>query len=181
MPKFLTVRAVTADEAETLERLARSRTAPARTVERAQIVWQAHQGARVPVIAGRLDIGEATVRRWLRRFNACGLAGLADAPRAGRPATYPPEAIGELIAASLTDPQTLDLPFGSWTLDRLAAYLHEERGIAMKRSRIGELLQSEGLRWRTQETWFGERPDPAFAEKRGPWSRSTPPHPRIAS
>ena len=167
MPKYLTVRPVTADEAETLERLARSRTTPARTVERAQIVWQAHQGVRVSVIADRLAIGEATVRRWLCRFNACGLAGLADAPRSGRPATYPPQAVGELIAASLTDPDELGLPFGSWTLDRLAAYLHEERGITMKRSRIGEILVAEGLRWRQQEHWFGERPDPAFAEKRG--------------
>lgn len=73
-----------------------------------------------------------------------------------------------MIAASLTDPQALGLPFGSWTLDRLAAYLQEEQGITMKRSRIGELLQREGLRWRQQERWFGERPDPAFAAKRGP-------------
>jgi len=176
VPKSLTVRPVTADEAETLERLARSRTAPARAVERARIVWEAHQGTRVSVIARTLGVCEATVRRWLTRFNDGGLAGLADAPRAGRPATYPPQAVGELIAASLTDPQTLDLPVGSWTLDRLAAYLHEERDITMKRSRIGEIVHAEGLRWRTQETWFGERPDPAFAEKRGPSSPSTPRH-----
>jgi transposase len=75
--------------------------------------------------------------------------------------------VGELVAASLTDPRALGQPFGRWTLDRLAAYLNEERGIAMKRSRIGEILQREGLRWRTQETWFGERPDSAFAAKRG--------------
>jgi len=67
----------------------------------------------------------------------------------------------------LTDPQELGLPFGSWTLDRLAAYLNAERGIAIKRSRIGEILVAEGLRWRQQETWFGERPDPAFAARRG--------------
>jgi transposase len=123
----------------------------------------------------------ATVRTWLRRFNARGVDGLADAPRAGRPATYPPEAVGELVAASLTDPQELGLPFGSWTLDRLAAYLHEEKGIAIKRSRIAEILQAEGLRWRQQETWFGERPDPAFAAKRGPSSPSTRPHLRAVS
>ncbi len=84
-----------------------------------------------------------------------------------------------MVAASLTDPQTLDLPFASWTLDRLAAYLTEERGIGIKRSRIGEILRDEGLRWRRQETWFGERPDPAFAEKRGPSSRSTPRRRRV--
>jgi hypothetical protein len=82
--------------------------------------------------------------------------------------------VGEILAAALTKPTELGLPFGSWTLDRLAAYLHEQRGIAMKRSRIDEILIAEGLRWRTQETWFGERVDPAFAEKRGRSSRSTP-------
>lgn len=174
MPAYLTVRSLTDEEAERLERLARSRTAPARAVERAAMVWQAHQGARVPAIADRLGVCAATVRLWITRFNAAGLAGLADAPRSGRPATYPPEAVGELVAASLTKPDELGLPFGSWTLDRLAAYLQEEKGIAISRSRIGEILQTEGLRWRTQETWFGARPDPAFAEKRGPSSRSTP-------
>ena len=37
-----------------------------------------------------------------------------------------------------------------------------------------ELLIAEGLRWRTQETWFGERVDPEFAKKRGSLKRSTP-------
>ena len=181
MPTYLTVRPLTDDEAAAVEVLARSRTAPARAVERARIVREAHHGARVPAIARTLGLCEATVRTWLTRFNAEGMAGLADAPRAGRPATYPPEAIGELVAASLTNPDELGLPFGSWTLDRLAAYLHEEKGIAIKRSRIGEILRREGLRWRTQETWFGERPDPAFAEKRGPSARCTPRRRRAVS
>jgi hypothetical protein len=37
----------------------------------------------------------------------------------------------------------------------------------MKQSRIRQLLHAEGLRWRKQEGWFGERIDPQFAEKRG--------------
>jgi transposase len=81
-----------------------------------------------------------------------------------------------VVEASLTKPADLGLPFASWTLDRLAAYLLEVQGIPIKRTRIDELLAAEGLRWRTQETWFGERVDPAFAEKRGPSSRSTPRH-----
>ena len=76
---------------------------------------------------------------------------------------------------ALTDPKRLDLPFGSWTLDRLAAYLSEHKGIAIKRSRIDEILLKEGLRWRRHETWFGERVDPAFAEKRGGSRASTLP------
>ena len=160
------------DETRTIDRLAHSRIEAARTVERAQIIWQAHQDARVPVIARALGVCEATVRLWLTRFNAHGVAGLADAARAGRPPTYTPEEVGEVIAASLTKPDDLGLPFGSWTLDRLSAYLHETKGLAISRSRIGEILQAEGLRWRTQETWFGERVDPDFVAKRGRLSSS---------
>ena len=63
-------------------------------------------------------------------------------------------------------------------------HLNEERGTLIKRSRIDDLLLAEGLRWRIQETWLGERAgleqagaqappedqrplDLAFAQKRG--------------
>ena len=177
----LRIRAMSAEEEQALRDLAHSRTTEARLRDRARICWLSHQGRRVAAIQAELRIADGTVRLWLTRFNADGLAGLRDRRRDGRPTTYSPEQVGELIAASLTKPQDLGLPFASWTLDRLAAYLHETHGIAMKRSRIGEILQREGLRWRQQETWFGERPDPAFAEKRGPLSRSTPRLLRAAS
>jgi transposase len=167
MPKRLTLRPLIDDEAATIHRLAHARTIPQRQWQRAQIVWLAHTGEDVAAIATALHLCEATVRHWLKRFNAAGVSGLDDAPRSGAPPTYPPEQIGEVIALSLTDPQTLGQPFGAWTLDRLVAYLHTERGIGMKRSRLSELLVAEGLRWRSAETWFSERVDPAFAEKRG--------------
>jgi transposase len=173
MQQPLILRPLAAEEASALRRLAHSRTAPARAVERARICWLAHQGQTVPAIAVAVGVCAATARAWIKRFNADGVAGLADAGRGGRPPTYTPAEISEVVAASLTDPQQLGLPFASWTLDRLAAYLAEVKGIPIKRSRISEVLQAEGLRWRTQEGWFGERPDPAFAEKRGPSSPST--------
>ena len=181
MPTHLTLRPLTDEETRTIERLAHSRTASARAVERAQIVWRAHRGARVPAIARALGITEATVRLWLKRFDAGGLAGLADAPRSGRPPTYTPDEVGAVIAASLTKPDDLGLPFGSWTLDRLTAYLQEQQGLGIGRTRIGEILRAEGLRWRTQETWFGERPDPDFGQKRGRSSPSTRRRLRIVS
>jgi transposase len=184
----LRVRELTVEERTEIERLANARAAPARSVERARIIWAAVQGERVPAIARHLHLGTDTVRLWLRRFNARGLAGLRDEPRAGRPVTYAPAQVSEVIAAALTKPDALGLPFGSWTLDRLEVYLNEEKDIPIKRTRIDELLLAEGLRWRTQEGWFGERPgreksegttgadkpiDPAFGQKRGRSSRST--------
>jgi transposase len=168
------LRELSAEEAAAVESLARSRTAAARRVERARIVWRASQGETPPSIAEALSLSAETVRRRIRRFNAEGLAALEDHYRSGRPATYLADAVATVIAAALTSPQRLGLPFAAWTLDRLAAYLREQKGIAMRRSRIDEILLKEGLRWRQHETWFGERVDPAFAEKRGGSRRSTP-------
>jgi transposase len=180
MPNHLTLRALTDEETATIHRLAHARTISHRQWQRARIVWLAHTGEDVTAIATTLRVCHATVRHWLKRFNADGLSGLADAPRSGTPPTYPPEQVGEIIALSLTDPQTLGQPFGAWTLDRLVAYLDMERGIRMKRSRLSEVLLAEGLRWRSAETWFSERVDPDFAEKRGRSNGYAPTRPRGA-
>jgi transposase len=170
----LTLRALTEEEDAGLRALAQGRKTEVRLRDRARICRLAHQGRRVPQIAAELGVCEATVRTWITRFNAAGLDGLGDAGRTGRPPTYTAEEVGTVVETSLTKPTELGLPFACWTLDRLEAYLNETKRISIKRSRIGELLQAEGVRWRQEETWFGERPDPAFAQKRGPSSRSTP-------
>lgn len=181
MRKRLQVRILTPNERQAIERLARSRTEASRLVERARIIQQASQGWLVAEIAEGLKVSEMTVGRWLKRFNLAGVGGLEDQPRSGRPTTYTAEERAEVVASALTDPQTLKLPFASWTLDRLAAYLNQQRQIAIKRSRISEILLAEGLRWRSQETWFSERVDPEFAEKRGRLKSSTLRHPKAAS
>ena len=79
----------------------------------------------------------------------------------------------DLLARVVPDRiKQLGLPFAGWTLDRLVAYL-TDHGIAMRRSRISEIFIREGLKWRHDETWFGERVDPDFAKKRGSSNSST--------
>jgi transposase len=175
MATLTKLRTLTADERRELERLARSRTEEARLVVRARIVLGLAAGERPYRVAERVGVGRAAAYEWLHRFNAEGLKGLTDHPRPGRPHTYTPGQRAEVIAAALTKPDTLGLPFASWTLDRLQAYLSEHKGIGIKRTRIDEILVAEGLRWRKQETWFGERVDPEFARKRGRSSGSTRP------
>src|SRR3954447_608206 len=169
----VTLRGLTPEERQGLEQLAASRTAQARFVERARLLLAIADGHRPSQVARDLGVCRPTVYTWIRRFNERGFHGLEDRPRSGRPHTYTAEQRAEVVAAALTDPNRLGLPFGCWTLDRLRAYLDEQKGIPIRRSRIGEILVDEGLRWRHQETWFGERVDPDFAEKRGSSSGST--------
>jgi transposase len=170
------VRALNDDEAQGLARMTRSRTLGAGLVRRAQIVQHAvEEGLSAPEIAARMGLCGATVRFWLRRFNEHGLPGLEEGMRSGRPPTYTAEERSAVITAALSRPAELGLPFASWTLDRLVAYLGEQ-GIGMRRSRVGEVLLAEGLKWRQEETWFGARVDPDFTRKRGRSSSSTPRH-----
>ena len=179
------LRDLTAEEASAVESLARSRTEPARRVERARIIRRASRGETPPAIAEALGLSAETVRSRIRRFNAEGLAAFElaafeDRHRSGRPATFSTDVVAAVIATAPTSPRRPGLPFASWTLDRLAAHLLEHEGIAMRRSRTDEIRLKEGLRRRRQETWLGERVDPELAEERGASRRSAPRRPRAA-
>jgi transposase len=167
MPKKLQLRAVTADEQSELERISRSRTEEARRVERAQILLALAAHERVAEIADRHRRSLLMVYHTLHRFNEMGLAALNDAPRQGRPPTYSEAQRSELLAAARTHPQQLGLSFGHWTLDRLMTYAHEHLAIPISRSQLGVILHDEGLRWYQEKSYFTERPDPQFVEKRG--------------
>jgi transposase len=173
----LRMRDVTEDERAKLERTVRATTAPVRLVERARIVLAALAGLTAPKVAARVGVSAATARRWITRFNAAGLAGLDDAPRAGRPRTYTEEAQSRVIAKARglpPKPEGEDAPpTCHWTLDRLQAELHKD-GVPIGRSQIRRLLKAEHIKWQKPRTWL-ESDDPDFAEKRGVSSASTPP------
>lgn len=168
MRQPLRLRALTEEEDHVIHTLVRSRTASVRLVERARIIEQASLGKTIPEIAVILQVGEPTVRKWFKRFDKQGLAGLEDAPRSGAPPTYTAENRAIVLEVAATAPSKLDQPFHCWSLKRLQTYLKEVKGLTMKQSRIRQLLHAEGLRWRKEEGWFGQRLDPQFAEKRGP-------------
>ena len=170
----LQLRPLSEEEHQAIERLVHARSTPIGRLKRAQIIWLASQGYKTPAIAQQVEVRERMVRTRLNRFNEQGLAGLEEAPRSGRPVTYQPALVSEIIQTALSKPQDLGEDYAMWTLDRLVDYLHRVKDIRMKRSRISEIFIAEGLSWRQDETWFGERVDPDFAQKRGPSKASTP-------
>ena len=175
----LRVRELSDHERVEVQRIARSHTLGAGLVRRAQIVLHALDGLKAEEISTRMGLCGKTVRHWLKRFNARGLRGLKEDVRSGRPPTYSAAQRSAVITAALTRPTDLGLPFASWTLDRLVAYLSEQ-GIAMRRSRISEIFIRKVCKWRHEETWFGARVDPDFARKRGRSSSSTRRHRQAA-
>ena len=60
-------------------------------------------------IAELLGCDVATVRRWIHRYNADGVAGLHDRPRSGRPRLGSPR-LGARIGRLLTEPKAWTVP-----------------------------------------------------------------------
>ena len=173
MPRTRRLRPLTEAERVELERLAHSRSEEIRLVERARAILWVYAGQPIQSAAEQARRHAATVSQWLTRFEQLGLEGLQDAPKSGRPPTYSEAERGQLIVTARTHPHALELSFGHWTLDRLVVYAHEQLGIGISRAQLARVLEAEGLRWYQEQTYFSERPDPQFAEKRGPLSRST--------
>jgi hypothetical protein len=82
MPEF--VRPLGPQEAEAIQKLLRSRTVPAGIYQRALMIYWSSQGQTPSEIAARLEHKFDNVRKWIRRFNAAGLAGLQEKPGRGR-------------------------------------------------------------------------------------------------
>jgi transposase len=108
-------------------------TRDVRVRTRAQMVVLAvEQRLRVAEIAAIVRESEETVRRWLKRFQADGLAGLSDRYRGGAPCKVTPAYREQLLFAVRRRPRTLGLPFSLWTCQRLADYLAEQTGIRVQ-------------------------------------------------
>src|SRR4051795_7350554 len=85
---------------------------------RARIVLRAAEGATNTQIAAEAGVSLPTVGLWRRSFGERRLAGLADAPRSGRPRTIEDDEVQRVLATTLESP-----PDGSphWSVRRLAA------------------------------------------------------------
>jgi transposase len=123
-----------------VEAALRRRELAPRVRERLEMVKARAFGADLAGIASWSGRSVRTVRQWLRRFDQGGVAALADAPRAGRPAKADAAYLQALEATVETAPPTLGLPFDVWTSDRLSAYLAGTTGVRIAPGWLRALL-----------------------------------------
>ena len=93
---------------------------PYRDRLRAAIVLAAAAGQDNAAIARELGVCTGTVRKWRCRFAASGLAGLADAPRSGRPPSFTAAARAEVIALACALSAESGVPLSRWSGPDLA-------------------------------------------------------------
>jgi putative transposase len=127
------------------------------------IILQLSFGASIKQTARRLDLSRNTVRTWLRRWKNQEenllltenqddddfplieriKAALSDSQRLGRPPTFSPEAMVQIVAMACEDPQKFSRPITHWTARELAEEA-QKQGIVESISprSVGRFLKS---------------------------------------
>src|ERR671910_3559965 len=147
---------VSAEERTALETWVRAPTTEQRLVERARIVLLAADGWASRAIAREVGCARGVVSRWRMRFAERRLAGLADAPRSGKPKTYG-EAADRRILALLDRPPPAG--FARWTAPLLATGLGD-----VSDQYIWRFLRAQRIDLAGRKSWCLSS-DPEFAAK----------------
>ena len=147
---------LTDDERDTLTTLVRSATAEQRLVQRARIALEAAAGKPTKEVAALLHVRPATVSKWRTRFAQHRVAGLADAPRTGKPRVYD-ETTERRIVAQLDQPP----PDGytTWTGGLVAKALGDVPAL-----QVWRVLQKHGIPLQRRRSWCVST-DPQFEQK----------------
>lgn len=139
------VRDIPPAEMAELESLFRQ-TKDVRIRERTQIILlAAEQEMTAPEIAKIVRRNDQTVRTWIKRFNAEGIAGLYDAPRPGAPAKVTPAYEERLLIVVRQRPRALGQPYSMWTLQRLADFMAEETGLRLSAVTVSRVLADHDI------------------------------------
>jgi transposase len=155
-------------------------TAPERTAletaaaaERRVRRWRRYQavvllaaGQPPAVVAQSLRCSRASVYAWAAAWRQEGLVGLQEGAHGGGWRKL--DAAGEAILADLlaVDPQSRGHQATGWTVPLLRGEL-AQAGYMVGARTIRRALHRLGYRWKRPQYVLG-RPDPAYAEKRGP-------------
>lgn len=92
---------LTSEEQSQLQSLTRSRSLPAALTLRAKLILACAAGALNSEVAQRLDVTNATVGKWRRRFVERRISGLYDELRPGKPRTIDDERVAALLNKTL--------------------------------------------------------------------------------
>jgi transposase len=163
---------LTDEEKQTLDRLRNSRTAEARQVHRAQIIWRYHAGESVSQIARALKTTRKSVLKWIDRALQMGVeAGIKDTPHKPREAVITDDAKAWVVNLACTKPKDLGYAAELWTRSALARHLRKnavEEGYPAlakaAKATVQRILTAQELRPH-KVTYYLERRDPDFKSK----------------
>jgi transposase len=139
-----------------------------RAWKRYQAVLLVAEGQAPATVAHALRCSVASVYNWAARWRTAGVTGLAEGPHSG--AARRLDAAGAALLAEVlgSDPQARGHHATGWTVPLLRTELAQV-GYLLSARTLRRTLHRLGYRWKRPQYVLG-RPDPAYAEKRGPSS-----------
>src|SRR5271169_956731 len=143
------------EQREQLEGLASSRSLPAGLVTRAKIILLSASGKTKLQIARQLELTNATVGKWRRRFLNYEVAGLHDELRPGRPRPISDERVAQLVRKTL---ETKPKGGTHWSVRQIAGQTR------LSKSTVHRIWRAFGLEPHRQRH-FKLSTDPFFVEK----------------
>lgn len=149
--------------------------------QRATAIRLLHFGHEPEAVAQMLAVAPSSIWNWHRRWRQDGVAGLANAPKSGRPAKADVHYLEVLEQALNTDPSTLGYGFVLWTINRLRHYLAERTGILLSYTRFRSLLSKHGYVYRQPKHELSALQDAqaqATARELLEWLKKTSPTPQ---
>ena len=87
-----------------------------------------------------------TLRDWVHRYNAEGIAGLADRPRSGRPALLSPTSLAELVRIVEAGPDPEVDGVVRWRCLDLKGVVAARFDVAISERSVGRVLNARGYR-----------------------------------
>ena len=149
-----------------LQRLIRASSTSAGLFRRCLLIWQLAAGYSIKAAGQIANLHYTNAHKWVKRFQADGLAGLQDRKRSGRPRIHG-EKMEELVIKTATSrPPDLGLGFTTWSLAKLERHLHQHHEVSsISRETIRHILFRHGLHFLTGQTWC-ESDDPDFEVKK---------------
>jgi len=124
------------------------RTYEARYDHRLHAILLVAQGMSSRQAAQLLGDSPRTVAYWVQRFEAEGLAGLADADRPGRPRRLDQNQLYQIEQALRKSPLEVGLSVNLWDGKALSAYIKQEFGIQLGVRQCQRLFRQLGFRLR---------------------------------
>ena len=163
---------LTESEIEKLEKIIRTKTAEARTVQRAKILLYSFEGKSDTAIAEKLDINRRSVFNCRAKYAAAGVdAALVDMAGRGRPGTITDDEKAWIISIACQKPISFGYAQELWTMSKLlyqiqtrceAAGYPDLREVA--KSTIWNILNDAEIKPH-KIGYYLERRDPEFDEK----------------
>ena len=102
------------------------------------------EGADRTTAARSCGMDRQTLRDWVHRYNAEGVAGLVDRPRSGRPPRLSPAQVAELVEVVETGPEIAVDRVVRWRCVDLTGVVADRFEVALSERQVGRILNRQG-------------------------------------